>query len=115
MTFCNVLFITLLFTVGDIIRRRFTVDRPVKEIQEVLDRLTNGDYSARVSESFIAGKYSKFGDIAESINDLAAELSGVETLRADFISNVSHELKTPLAVMPVSYTHLDVYKRQCPG
>ncbi|MBC8544341.1 HAMP domain-containing sensor histidine kinase [Bianquea renquensis] len=99
VTFCNVLFITLLFTVGDIIRRRFTVDRPVKEIQEVLDRLTNGDYSARVSESFIAGKYSKFGDIAESINDLAAELSGVETLRADFISNVSHELKTPLAVM----------------
>lgn len=99
LTFFNVLLITLLFTVGDIIRRRFTVDRPVKEIQEVLARLTNGDYNAKVSESFTAGRYSKFGEIAQSINALAKELSGVETLRTDFISNVSHELKTPLAVM----------------
>ena len=98
-TFLNVLFLTLLFTIGAAILRRFTVDRPVREIQKVLDRLTNGYYSARISESFIAGKYSKFGEIAESINDLAKELSGVETLRTDFISNVSHELKTPLAVM----------------
>lgn len=99
LTFFNVLFLTLLFTVGDIIRRKFTVDRPVREIQEVLDRLTNGDYSARISDSFIAGKYGKFGKIAESINNLASELSSVETLRTDFVSNVSHELKTPLAVM----------------
>lgn len=99
VTFFNVLLLTLLFTIGDVIRRKFTVDRPVREIQKVLDRLTNGDYSARISESFIAGKYSKFGEIAESINELARELSGVETLRTDFISNVSHELKTPLAVM----------------
>lgn len=99
VTFINVLILTMLFTVGDVIRRKLTVDRPVKEIQEVLDRLTKGDYSARVSESFIAGRYSKFGEIAHSINDLAEELSGVETLRTDFISNVSHELKTPLAVM----------------
>lgn len=99
VTFFNVLFLTLLFTIGDIIRRKFTVDRPVSEIQNVLDRLTKGDYSARISETFIAGKYSKFGEIAESINTLARELSGVETLRTDFISNVSHELKTPLAVM----------------
>lgn len=99
VTFCNVLFLTLLFTIGSAIRRKFTVDQPVREIQKVLDRLTSGDYSARIPESFIAGKYGKFGKIAESINDLAKELSGVETLRTDFISNVSHELKTPLAVV----------------
>lgn len=99
VTFLNVLLMTLLLTLGDAIRRKLTVDRPVKEIQTALDRLTDGDYSARISASFMSGKYGKFGKIAESINALACELSGVETLRTDFISNVSHELKTPLAVM----------------
>lgn len=99
VNFANVAFLALLFTIGDIIRRKFTVERPVKEIQKALDRLTNGDYKARIPESFIAGKHSGFSQIASSINHLAGELSGVETLRTDFISNVSHELKTPLAVM----------------
>ena len=99
VTFGNMVFLALLFTIGDAIRRKFTVDRPVKEIQKVLDQLASGDYSARIPESFTAGKYSKFSEIAEGINALAGELSGVETLRTDFVSNVSHELKTPLAVM----------------
>ena len=57
----------------------------------------NGDFSARIKVS--AHTHNKFGKIADSINLLAEELSGVETLRTDFIANVSHELKTPLAVM----------------
>ena len=40
-----------------------------------------------------------FNQIGEAINAMAEELSGVETLRADFIANVSHEMKTPLTVM----------------
>lgn len=99
VTFINVLVLAAILTAGDALRRRITVDRPVAEIQNVLDRLTEGDYSVRVSEAFIAGRYGRFGEIAESINALANELSGVETLRTDFISNVSHELKTPLAVI----------------
>lgn len=99
ITFFTVLLLSLIFTVGDAIRRKFTVDRPVREIQQMLDRLAVGEYHARISENFLAGKYSGFSNIAQRINELAGELSGVETLRVDFISNVSHELKTPLAVM----------------
>jgi len=58
----------------------------------------NGDFSARVRPMNQAG-LEGFHQIGESINAMAAELSSVETLRADFIANVSHEMKTPLAVM----------------
>lgn len=96
ITMVNVLLLTFLLTMGDYIRRRITIDRPVKKIREGLDKIKNGDFSARIC---VPDSPQKFGEIADSINLLASELSGVETLRTDFIANVSHELKTPLAVI----------------
>ena len=58
----------------------------------------NGDFSARVGHMHGSGMEG-FNQIGESINAMAEELSSVETLRTDFIANVSHEMKTPLAVM----------------
>lgn len=97
LTFGNVLLLSFVFSGIDALRRKITVDKPVREIRNGLSKLMNGDFGARISIS--AGRYSKFKEIADSINLLAEELSGIETLRTDFIANVSHELKTPLAVM----------------
>lgn len=94
-TFWNAVFLGFVFTVVDYIRRLILIKRPVKKILAVTQKITHGDFSARIAPMHI-GEYNK---IVADLNRMAQELSGMETLRTDFISNVSHELKTPLAVL----------------
>ena len=98
VTFLNVLLLTLLFGTIDHIRRKIMVDRPVQIITQATEQIMQGDFSVRVRPMHGAGMEG-FNQIGMAINAMAQELSGMETLRTDFIANVSHELKTPLAVM----------------
>lgn len=99
LTFINVIFLSLLITFVDFIRRKYTIGLPVRRILEATHQITKGDFSVRI-EPFHTGKYkNEFDQIIEDFNRMADELSGIETLRTDFIGNVSHELKTPLAVI----------------
>ena len=97
-TMSNVVLISLLFALVDALRRKRTVDRPVKCITDATAQIMQGDFSARIPPITGAGTEG-FNQIAESVNRMAEELRGVETLRTDFIANVSHEMKTPLSVM----------------
>ena len=99
ITMLNVILLTLLLTLCDIIRRRLTVDRPVKTILNAGRRLTGGDFTVRIDTKKMSALDDGFEEIAECFNKMAEELSHTETLRSDFVANVSHELKTPLAVM----------------
>ena len=98
ITLVNVLVITAIFTWIDYIRRRMTVDRPVRIITEAAEKITKGDLSVRIKPMQGAATEG-FNRIITAVNAMTEELSGIETLRTDFISNVSHEMKTPLAVM----------------
>ena len=98
ITFLNVLLLTFLFGTIDYVRRKMMVDRPVKSITAATERIMQGDFSVRVKPMHGSGMEG-FNQIGKAINAMAQELSGTETLRTDFIANVSHELKTPLAVM----------------
>ena len=99
ITFFNVLLLSLLFTVVDALRRRFTMQRAVKRIVDATEKLVRGDFSVRIKPlpNMIADE--GINDCIHCFNRLAEELAAVETLRCDFVANVSHELKTPLAVM----------------
>ena len=98
ITFLNVLLLTFLFGTIDYIRRKMMVDRPVKIITDATERIMQGDFTVRLAPMHGSGMEG-FNQIGAAINKMAVELSGTETLRTDFIANVSHELKTPLAVM----------------
>jgi len=99
LTFGNVLLISLLFTIIDAVRRRLMVDRPTKHIVSAGERITSGDFSVRIEPFGDNYAYESFNSIIDCFNKMAEELGSVETLRTDFIANVSHELKTPLAVI----------------
>lgn len=99
LTFGNVILLTFLFTLIDTIRRRLTVDRPVRQITQAAEQLMQGDFSVRIPEpGSIAGE-KNFNQIISCFNRMAEELSSIETLRTDFTANVSHEIKTPLSVI----------------
>ena len=70
--------------------------KPIERLSEGLRRVSAGDFSVRLQEkSIFAAIREMYGDF----NAMAQELAGVETLRSDFVSNVSHEFKTPLAAI----------------
>lgn len=96
---CVVLFLSLVCTVADAVRRRVTVDRPVQNILDATDRISSGDFSVRLEPLHAYGKYDEFDCIMENLNKMTAELSAKEMLHSDFIAGVSHEMKTPLAVI----------------
>jgi two-component system phosphate regulon sensor histidine kinase PhoR len=64
-----------------------------KSIIEGLRRIAQGDFSVVLEKH---KDYGEFREIAESINEMASELGRMETMRQDFISNVSHEIQSPL-------------------
>jgi len=99
ITFWNVALLSLIFTLIDSLRRKLTVERPVKHITDAAERIIQGDFSVRVKHPSKLGTDETFNQIIDCFNKMAEELSSVETLRTDFIANVSHEMKTPLAVM----------------
>ena len=98
ITLVNVVLISIVMAVIDYLRRKIMVDRPVRHITDAAEAITKGDFTARV-KPFHGSGMEGFNQVGAAINAMAAELSGVETLRTDFIANVSHEMKTPLAVM----------------
>ena len=99
LTFGNVLLISLVFATIDYTRRKRMVDKPVQQIMAALDKVMQGDFTVRIPPVKEFAGETGFNELIPAINKMTAELQGTETLRTDFIANVSHELKTPLAVM----------------
>ncbi|MBO5091222.1 MAG: HAMP domain-containing histidine kinase [Clostridia bacterium] len=91
--------ISLLLTFADVIRRKIMIERPLKEILKATEKIASGDFSVRLEPKHPYGSYDEYDLIKEYLNIMASDLSKSEILKSDFISNVSHEIKTPVAVI----------------
>ena len=94
-----IIMLSLVCTICDFVRRKIMVDKPTKKILDATDKIAKGDFSTRVEVLRDYNKYNEYDLIMENLNKMASELEKNEVLKTDFISNVSHEIKTPLAVI----------------
>lgn len=95
----NIVFVSLLYSILDYIRRKRTVDRPTEIILDATKKITRGDFTVHIEPLHEYGKYDEFDCIIANVNDMASELKKSEVLKTDFVANVSHEIKTPLSII----------------
>lgn len=74
------------------INRFFIV--PIRKLSEATKTVASGDFSVRVPT---ANTSSELSSLVEGFNNMTAELGNTELFRMDFISNFSHEFKTPIS------------------
>jgi len=65
-----------------------------RPIIEALEKIAQGDFSIRLENEFQDNEM--VGELANSVNRMALELDQMENLRQEFVSNVSHEIQSPL-------------------
>lgn len=76
-----------------------TYEIPLQRISEATQKVASGDFSVYIPTTNTPDKLDYLDVMIMDLNKMIEELGSIETLKTDFISNVSHEMKTPIAVI----------------
>lgn len=101
--------LALILFLSTVISKSFVM--PIQQMLDVLQELRSGHLHARMPVSNI----NEYKELSITFNAMAAELEAIDESRANFVSNVSHELKTPLSAIKVlsdSILYLDEYDEE---
>lgn len=66
---------------------------PFTNLSQAMQKVSKGDFSVRLPVK----REDELGMLSNNFNQMVQELGSIEYLQKDFISNVSHEFKTPIA------------------
>ncbi len=81
--------------------------KPFKDLSNGMKQIAQGDFKVSVEIPVDMDDESEVNVLIQNFNIMASKLGEIETLRSDFISNVSHEFKTPLATIQGYVTLLE--------
>lgn len=86
-----IVFILIMLVIGLFLRPKQLA--MMATIIDAMRRISKGDFKVKLD---MVDRYGEFQKIIQSFNDMAGELGQLESMRQDFISNVSHEIQSPL-------------------
>ena len=66
---------------------------PIKELREGMQKIADGNFDTRLETKSTSDEIQ---EVFAGFNMMAGELGATEILQTDFVSNVSHEFKTPI-------------------
>lgn len=72
-----------------------SIVKPIRDVSAMARKIAMGDFESRIEMQ----KNDEVGELCDTINYMASELSAAQNLKNDFISSVSHELRTPLTAI----------------
>ena len=94
--------VALLLAIGAALVIERSISRPVRRLRATAQRLGGGDLTARAPR--LGG--GEIGDLGTAFNTMATQiaereerLTELDRLKSEFVSSVSHELKTPLTTI----------------
>jgi signal transduction histidine kinase len=90
--------ITIISIIASLLITQFvaqSLTAPLDEMTDAARAMADGDYSRRVR----GDRRDEFGELAETFNQMAADLEAVDQHRKELVANVSHELRTPIAAL----------------
>lgn len=91
--------VSVAFTLYTRWQMRKAYEIPMKHMAEATSEVANGDFSVYVPLIHTKEKLDYLDIMIMDFNKMVEELGSIETLKTDFLSNVSHEIKTPIAVI----------------
>ncbi|GGA89660.1 sensor histidine kinase [Ornithinibacillus halotolerans] len=69
--------------------------KPIRKMTHAARKIAKGDFSVRIEKKNRRNQ-DEVGELIDSFNHMTAELEKIDAMRADFVSNVSHEIQSPL-------------------
>lgn len=73
--------------------------QPIRALSDAAQQIAKGNYNLEVTLIETDDEENELNNLIRNFNYMAKKLSETETLRSDFVANVSHEFKTPISTI----------------